>query len=148
MAILKSLKQKDKVYIFKSFENDKSDNPAKIIFNRFPLPDETFPTASQKNILDSTLIKNFDNTQKSKEKLVELVVNTIVDNITANRIDYRRFFNECISHIENLIYDNKDIKTIEEFFNSIPDEALFIIANEVYNYSKTNDEFTMEEKKI
>jgi len=147
MAILKSLKQKDKEYIFKSFGNSEFENPAKIIFARFPQPDETFPTANQKSILESSIIKEFDNSQKSKEKLVEHIINVMIDNITANRINYEKFFEECVSHIENLEYESKEIKTVKEFLE-LPKEAFYAIASEAYLYSKENDLFTIEEKKI
>jgi hypothetical protein len=52
MAQFKSLRVKEKEYIFKVFDNEKSDNPAKAIFLRFPLSDELFPLASQKSIME------------------------------------------------------------------------------------------------
>jgi len=148
MAVLKSVRQKEKEFIFKSFGNDKSENPAKIVFSRFPLPDESFPIASQKNVLESSVVKSFDNTQRAKEKLVEHIINTMIDNITANRIDYKRFFRDCVSHIENLEYDGKEVKTVKEFIDVVPGEAFFTIALEAYLYSKEQDTFTIEEKKI
>ena len=147
MAVLKSIKQKEKIYIFKAFDNDKSESPAIFIFSRFPFADELFPLAKQKNILDSDFVKSFDNTQKSKEKLVEHIINTMIDNITNNRINYNLFLKECIDHIENLIYDNKEIKTINDFLD-LPQEAVQKIAQELYLYAKTEDEFSIEEKKI
>jgi hypothetical protein len=66
MAVFKSLKVKEKSYIFKVFGNEKSDNPAKAIFRRFPLSDELFPVASQKNVLESSIVKDFDNTPEAK----------------------------------------------------------------------------------
>jgi hypothetical protein len=148
MAVLKSIKQKNKEFIFKSFDNQKSENPAKIIFNRFPLVDETFPLGNQKTILDSSIVKNFDNTQKSKEKLVEHIINTLVENITANRIDYKRFFSECVSHIEDLEYEGKEIKSVKDFIEFIPEEAFHTIAVECYIYAQESDRFSIEQKKI
>lgn len=147
MAILKSLKQKNKEFIFTSYSNDKSENPAKIIFTRFPQPDETFPYANQKNVLESSIVKEFDNTAKAKEKLVEHIINIMIDNITANKINYKKFFEECVSHIENLEFDGKEIKTVKDFID-LPDEAFYTIAVETFLYSKENDLFTIEEKKI
>lgn len=148
MAILKSIKQKSKEYIFKAFENNNAEIPAVIIFSRFPLADETFPIASQKNVLESSVIKNFDNTQKSKEKLVEHIINTMIENITANRIDYKRFFNECVERIDNLEYNGEKIGTVKDFIEKIPEEAFYKIALEAYLYAKEEDEFSIEEKKI
>lgn len=148
MAILKSLKLKDKNFIFEAFGNNKSATPAKIVFNRFPLPDETFPIATQKNIWDNSILKNFDNTQTAKEKLVELIVDNLINNITANRIHYPKFFTECVSYIENLEYDGKTIQSVDDFFQLLPEEAWYTIALEVYLYAKENDTFTISEKKI
>jgi len=147
MSILKSIYQKEKTYIFKSFDNDKSENPAKVIFKRFPFADELFPIANQKNILESSLVKNFDNSQKSKEKLVEHIINIMIENITANRIDYELFLKECINNFEDLIFNEKEIKTINDFLE-LPQSAVHKIASELYLYSKIEDEFTIEEKKI
>jgi hypothetical protein len=145
---LLSLKLKEKDYIFKAFENDKSENAAKIIFKRFPLPDESFPYANQKSILDSNIVKDFNNTAKEKEELVGHIISTMIDNITAQRVNYKKFFEDCVSSIENLEYNGKEIKTTDEFFEALPSEASFKIAHEVYLYSKTDDKFTIEEKKI
>jgi hypothetical protein len=147
MAILKSIKQKDKRYIFNAFDNKESDNPAVVIFNRFPFIDEVFPVANQKSILESSLVKNLDNTLKAKEQLVEYIINVMVNNITANRIDYNLFLKECVDHFENLIYDDKEINTLNDF-KAIPQEAIQIIAQELYLYAKTEDKFTIEQKKI
>jgi len=147
MAVLKSVKQKEKEFIFKSFGNDKSENPAKVIFSRFPFSDEVFPYANQKNVLDSSIVKNFDNTAAAKEKLVEHIINSLVDNITANRTNYELFLKECVDHFENLVFDDKEIKTVEEFIG-LPQGAVQRIAQELFVYSKTEDEFTTEEKKI
>lgn len=148
MAVLKSLKLKDKNFIFKSFGNNESGNPAKIIFNRYPLPDETYPVATAKNVYDNSIFKNFDNTQQAKERLIQMVVDNLINNISANRIDYLKFFNECVSHIENLEYDGKIIKSINDFFQLLPEEAWYTIAQEAYLYAKENDTFTISEKKI
>ena len=143
---LLSIFQKDKEYIFKAFDNDKADTPAKVVFKRFPFPDELYPVASQKNVLESSIVKNFDNTNKAKELLVEHIINAMIENITANRVNYELFLRECISHIENLTYDDKEIKTVKDFL-SLPQSALFTIAQELYLYAKTEDEFTAETKK-
>jgi hypothetical protein len=147
MASLKALKLKNKEFIFKSFGNDKTENPAKVIFSRFPLPDETFPIASKQNVLESNLVKNFDNSDKAKEQLVEHIIDTLISNLTAQRVDYKKFFETCVSHIENLEYEGKEMKTISDFF-ALPEEAYYQIAMEAYLYSKDNDLFKIAEKKI
>jgi len=145
---LKSLKLKSKEFIFKSYENDKSENPAKIIFSRFPMPDESYPIAQAKSVMDSNFVKNIDNTSESKEKLVSHIIDTMIENITANRVDFKRFFKECVDHIENLEYENNKIITVNNFFDFIPETAAYKIALEAYLYAKESDEFTIDEKKI
>jgi len=147
MAVLKSIRQKEKEFIFKSFGNDKSENPAKAVFSRFPFPDESFPYASQKNILDSSIVKNFDNSLVAKQKLVEHIINTLVDNITANRTNYELFLKECVERFENLIFNDKEVKTVKQFLE-LPQGAVHKIAQELFAYAKIEDEFTVEEKKI
>jgi hypothetical protein len=147
MAVLKSIYQKEKTYIFKSFDNDKNENPAKIVFKRFPFPDEVFPLAAQKNVLESSVVKAFDNSNNAKEALVEHIINTMIENITANRINYNLFITECVDYFEELIYEDKEIKTIKDFLN-LPELAVYKIAQEAYTYSKKEDTFTIEEKKI
>jgi hypothetical protein len=147
MAVLRSIYQKDKAFIFKAFDNDKNDSPAKIVFKRFPFPDEVFPLASQKNVLESSVVKAFDNSPNAKEALVEHIINTMVENITANRINYNLFITECVDHFENLVFEDKEIKKIKDFLN-LPEFAVYKIAQEAYTYSKKEDTFTIEEKKI
>jgi hypothetical protein len=144
MAVFKPLKQKEKKYIFKVFGNEKSTNPAKAVFFRFPMSDELFPVASQKNILESSSIKDFDNSQEAKEKLVKTIIDGMIENISSNRFDHVKFLKECIDHFEDFIYNNKKIKTIDDFL-SLPQEAVQKIAKDLYFYSKIEDEFTMGE---
>jgi hypothetical protein len=144
MAILKSLRVKEKNYIFKVFGNEKSNNPAKAIFKRFPLSDELFPMASQKNILESSLLKDFDNSQSAKEKLVKHIIDVMIENISANVFNYQEFLKECIDHFDDFMYGDKEIKTVDDFL-SLPQESAFKIAKDLYFYAKIEDEFTMGE---
>jgi hypothetical protein len=144
MAVFKPLRQKEKIYIFKVFNNEKSDNPAKAVFKRFPMQDELFPMASQKNVLESSLLKNFDNTPEAKEELVKNIIDTMIENITANRFDHVNFIKECIDHFDDFMYGEKEIKTADDFL-SLPSEAVHRIAKDLYFYSKIEDEFTMGE---
>jgi len=146
MAKLLSIYEKDKAYVFKSFDNDKSESPAKVVFKRFPLSDELFPYANQKNVLESSIVKNFDNTEKTKETLVEHIIDVMIQNITANKINYELFLMECVEAIEDLIYDDKEIKTVGDFL-SLPQSAVHKIAQELYLYAMKEDEFTIEHKK-
>jgi hypothetical protein len=144
MAQFKPLRQKEKSYIFKAFGNEKSKNPAKAVFSRFPLSDELFPIASQKSIMESPVIKDFDNTADAKEQLVKHVIDVMVENMTNNRWDYLAFTRECIDHFEDFQYGDKEIKSVKDFL-SLPQEAVQKIAKDLYFYSKVEDEFTMGE---
>ncbi|MDR1627301.1 MAG: hypothetical protein LBR79_00830 [Oscillospiraceae bacterium] len=147
MAQFKSLRQKEKTYIFKVFGNEKSDNPAKAVFLRFPFKDELFPMASQKNVFESSLVKDFDNTPEAKEELVKNIIDVMIENITANRFDHEKFIKECVDHFEDFMYGEKEIKTVDDFL-TLPSEAVQKIAKDLHLYSKIEDEFTFEEKKI
>jgi hypothetical protein len=144
MAVFKALRQKEKVYIFRVFGNEKSDNPAKAVFSRFPLSDELFPLANQKSIMESSVIKDFNNSPEAKEKLVKSIIDIMVENMTANRLDYVTFIKDCIDHFEDFQYGNEKIKSVDDFL-ALPQEAVFKIAKDLYFYSKTEDEFTMGE---
>jgi lambda repressor-like predicted transcriptional regulator len=144
MAVFKPLRQKEKNYVFKVFDNEKSGNPARAVFLRFPFQDELFPVASQKNVLESSLMEEFDNSREAKEKLVQNIIDIMVKNITANRFDHVLFVKECIDRFEDFICDGKEIETVEDFL-ALPSEAVQKIAKDLYLYSKTEDEFTMGE---
>ena len=144
---LKPLKIKSKEYIFKVFGNSTCDNPAKVVFYRFPFQDEAFPVAEQKSIVDSSFMKEFDNTAKAKEKLVEHIIDVMITNLTANRINYQKFLYDCVDHFENFEYENKKINSVDDFIKIVPQEAVFLIAQELFLYSKETDEFSIEEKK-
>jgi hypothetical protein len=144
MAQFKTLRQKEKEYIFKVFGNEKSSKPAKAVFSRFPLSDELFPLASQKNIMESSIINNLDNSKEAKEQLVKHIIDTMIENMTANRFDYIAFTKECIDHFEDFEYGDKKIKTVKDFL-TLPSEAVQKIAKDLYFYSKIEDEFTMGE---
>ena len=111
------------------------------------MPDENYPVANQKQVLDSSVVRNLDDSPRAREALVDHIINNMVENITANRIDLRRFFCECVERIEDLSYDGIEIKTVDDFFKHLPEEAFFTIANEAYAYAKEADVFTAEYKK-
>jgi hypothetical protein len=144
MAQFKALKQKEKSYIFKVFGNEKSKKPARAVFSRFPLSDELFPLASQKSIMESSVLKDFDNTANAKEQLVKHIIDVMVDNMTANRFDYISFIKECVDHFEDFMYGEIEIKSVKDFL-ALPSEAVQKIAKDLYFYSKTEDEFSMGE---
>jgi hypothetical protein len=141
MALFKPLQVKDKTYIFRVYGNEKQKNPAKVIFRRFPFSDELFPVASQKSIMEN--VRDFEN----KEKLVQHIIDVMIENITANRFDYEHFLSECVDHFEELEYDGREIKTIKDFL-TLPTEAIEKITKDIFTYSRTEDKFTFTEKKI
>jgi hypothetical protein len=144
MANLKSLRIKEKNYIFQVFGNEKSASPARAVFSRFPMPDELFPLASQKNILESPAVRDFDNNRQAKTELVKNIVDIMIENIAANRFDTAGFIRECIDHFEDFHYDSRKIKTAGDFL-ALPQEAVQKITRDLYLYSRTEDEFTMGE---
>jgi hypothetical protein len=146
MAQFKPLRVKEKIYIFKVFGNETSDNPAKAVFARFPMQDELFPVASQKSIMESSVIKDFDNSPEAKEQLVKHIIDVMVENMTNNRFDYTAFIKECVDHFEDFQYGDKEIQSVKDFL-TLPPEAVQKIAKDLYFYSKIEDEFTMGEEK-
>ncbi|MCL2381334.1 MAG: hypothetical protein FWC64_07035 [Treponema sp.] len=146
MAVLKSVFKKEKEYIFTAFGNDKAEQPAKVIFKRFPLDGETFQSGRTIDIRDSKVMKNFDNSIQAQEELIETIVNDLVDNMMAQRIDYKRFVCECVERVENLVYDGRNIETADAFL-SLPQDAVSQIAGELYTYARQSDTFSASEKK-
>jgi predicted enzyme involved in methoxymalonyl-ACP biosynthesis len=144
MAKLLSIRQKEKEYVLKVFDNEKNESPAKVIFKRFPLADENFPYADEKSVLES--FQDFDNSREARENLIKSIIDTIISNIAANRIDYKTFIKECVDRFDNLEYGGKAIKTVNDFF-SLPGEAVYKIARDCYFYSRTEDEFSFDTKK-
>jgi len=146
--ILKSLRQKSRDFTFKSFGNMETDTPARIVFSRFPLPDEAYPRGDRKSVLDSDFVRNgFDNSPQSVKTLTDHIINMMVENIAAEKTDYVRFFDECVERIEDLGYDGNEIKTVDDFFLHLPGEAAFAIAQEAYAYARESDVFTAQDKK-
>jgi len=146
--VLKSIKRKAKDYIFRAYDNMDTDAPARIVFSRFPLPDETFPLADKKAVLESDIMRNLDDGGgRAKKALVDHVIATMIDNIAAERIDLQRFFAECVERIEDLDYDGNEVKTADDFFRHLPGEAAFAIGLEAYEYARQSDRFKAEDKK-
>jgi len=145
--ILKSIKQKAKDFVFSSYGNMDTDSPGRIVFSRFPMPDETFPLAEKKSVLESEFMRNFDGGARSKKALVDHVIGAMIENIAAERTDYKRFFAECVERIDDLSYDGNEIKTAEDFFGHLPGEAAWHIAAEAYEYARRDDKFLAEDKK-
>jgi hypothetical protein len=152
MAKLKALKQKDKRYAFKAFDNDQAARPAIAVFSRFPGPGETFYSGMRKGLIDGIDIDPEKLTGAKREaeleKIKEHVVQTFLDNLSAGRIDYHSFIRSCIDRFEEFGIEGKakKIETANEFLD-LPADAVFIIASELYVYAMERDEFTMGESK-
>ena len=146
--VLKSIKRKSKDYVFRAYGNMDTDAPGRIVFSRFPLPDEAFPLADKEAVLESDFMKNLDGGGGlAKKALIDRVIATMVDNIAAERVDLPRFFYECVERVEDLDYDGNDIKTVDDFFLHLPGEAAFAIGLEAYEYARQGDKFKAEDKK-
>jgi hypothetical protein len=146
MARLKSLRLKDKVFIFASYGNAEEKNPAKIIFNRFPFGNETFARIDKKGIFDGIELERIAD-EKKKKKAINNMVNNYIDNIVAGNIDYKHFFTECVDRFEDFEYDQSKIITVNDFWQVLPHDAAVTIAAEAYQYAMAKDEFTMGESK-
>jgi hypothetical protein len=144
MAKLKDIKRKDKKYIFTAYGNNKCEKPAKVIFDRFPLPDESFYSVDKVNLVGGLDIDELQ-TKTGKEKFVDSVVNNLIKNMQAGRVDHEEFVKRCISGFEDFEYNGKPVETVDDFF-SLPPGAVYKIAVECYEYANQEDEFTMGEK--
>ena len=143
---IKSIRQKDKKYVFESFENDKHKELAVVYFKRFPLPDEMFPFGETKDLINPKEFIQASTSKKAQQDLLNKVMNNLINNIASQRVDYKRFLSECVERFENLEYEDNEIETVEQFAN-LPDEIVFVIATELYSYATTRDIFTSDEKK-
>jgi len=144
MAKIKSLKIKNKTFIFKSFGNDKDNNPAKVIYCRFPHTGETFTPIDKKNIFQDIDVNKI-NEEDTKLKISEIIVANYMDNIIKGIVDYRAFLNECVDRFENLKYEQSDIVTVNDFWQILPPEAAETIAIELHEYANQRDEFAVGE---
>ena len=146
MAKLLPLKIKNKTYTPIVFDNLKNEKPFKVLFKRFPLENEVFHNADSNNIMNNDFVKNFDGSNAGKEKLISVIIDNIIQNITNQNIDYHRFAKECIESFIDLEYDSKPIHTLKDFF-TLPEEAIFEILKESYIYAIEKDEFSLSDKK-
>jgi hypothetical protein len=144
MAKLRSLKLKNKEFTFTAFENDKEAAPAKIIFSRFPRPDETFTEVNKRKLLVGVKAEDFQK-DATRSKILDNLVNEFLENMKNSRTDYRAFFNECVDHFVDLEYGDSKIVTVPDFFQILPQDAAYKIAKEAFDYATQRDEFTMGE---
>ena len=144
MAKIKSLKLKNKEFIFKSFGNDGDINPAKIIFNRFPRPTELFAPIDKKYTFEGIDITKIQEIEV-QNLIIERIVNSFVENTAKGSVDYKAFFEECVDGFKDLEYEKSKIVTASDFFQILPPDAAYTIAKEAYEYASERDEFTVGE---
>jgi len=143
MACFRTLRQKEKRYVFNFLKNRKDPNPAAVVFARFPLPDENFMPKIKGNIYDgikTDLLAKRDTAEL--DKFVSAFMEHYSNNIS--KVDYEYFARECFDHFENFESDGKQIKTVEDFL-SLNIEMRTLIANDCYQYAQQKDEFSMGE---
>jgi hypothetical protein len=156
MAIFKSLLVKSKEYVFKYGGNEKLKEPARVVFTRFPLPDEYFLKRGEDTLyrdVDFNKVGKKDN--KEVEKLFTAFLNSYLTDVVGgvsgafSRVDGEAFLRECVDHFENLSAEDEsgnkqDIRTINEFLG-LPTEAVYDITRDLYDYSRNRDKFTLGE---
>jgi len=143
MARFKTLRQKEKRYVFDFLGNRGDQNPAIAVFARFPLPDEKFMPKAGDSVFDGIDPEKIAKKDRDETgKFVSAFMAHFSANIT--KIDYGYFVRECIDHFENFESDGKEIKTVDDFM-SLNIEMRTLIANDCYEYAQKRDEFTMGE---
>jgi len=142
MAVLKSLRMKEKTFVFKSYGNDQEEIPAKIIFNRFPVNGETFTSVDKKDIFDGIDVTNVSK-RELQAKIADKIVDSFLHNMRAGNTDYQRFFKECVDRFEDLQFEQSKIVTVSDFWQILPIDAAITIAQEALEYASERDEFTM-----
>lgn len=145
MAIFKSLSPKSEKYIFDFLDNREDENPATVVFKRFPLPAEDFIPEIESGALDGLDFQKLEKKDKAETKKLERNLITAMTS-ALKRIDYDAFLKECVSHFENFFFDGKEIKTVEDF-SKISPYAFLPIAADCYQYARKSEEFTMGESK-
>jgi hypothetical protein len=145
MAKLKTLKIKDKKFVFTSYENDKAVNPAYVVFARFPQEDEVFFTGDRKNLFENIDFSKAG-TEKGKKEFMDAFLENYLNNLRANNIDYEAFLRECVSEFHDFEFEGGKIKTVDDFLG-LPDAAARRIAVELYAYARREDKFSMGESK-
>ncbi len=142
MAKLKSLKLKEKVFIFKTFGNAEDENPAKIVFSRFPILGESFVPVDKKNLFEGLDVTDISK-REIQAKIADNVVKSFLDNVASGKTDYQYFFDECVESLKDFEYGDVKIETPKDFWKILPQDAAIAIAKEAFEYATTQDQFTM-----
>ena len=120
MAKLRVLKQKDKRYAFKTFDNDKAKEPAVCVFKEFPAIGEVY-------------FKNFKlSGEITDESLPEF--------------EFKRFAENCIGGFENLTITEtgEKIETVEQFLK-LPGDFTYGVLMDCCMYAMERDDFSLGE---
>jgi len=143
MARFKTLREKEKTYIFDFLGNRKDPVPAAVVFARFPLPDETFMPRVKSSVFEGIKLEKIAKNDKAEmDRFLDSFMEHFSTNMT--KVDFEYFARECFSHFENFESDGKEIKTVDDFL-SLNIEMHTLIANDCYKYAQKKDEFTMGE---
>ena len=148
MARFKTLKQKEKRYVFDFFGNKGDTNPAVVVFDHFPQLGEDFMPKPKGSIYEGI---DLEKVAKKDSAETEKFTSAFVEYFSANaaKVDYEYFARECIDHFENFECEDingnlKEVKTVADFL-ALNVEMWTLIAADCYKYAGTRDEFTVGE---
>jgi len=143
MAKFRTVKTKEKRYVFDFLANRGDDNPAAVVFSRFPKMGEDFMPKIKSSVFDGI---DLEKASKKDSAETEKFTTAIMAHFTGNfgKADYEYFSRECIDHFENFDFDGKEIKTVDDFI-ALPVELWMVIANDCYKYAMEKDEFAVGE---
>jgi len=143
MARFKTLRQKEKRYVFDFLANKGDGNPAAAVFARFPLPGENFAPKVSGSVFEGIDLEKFAKKDGAEmDKFVSAFMGHFSDNV--NKVDYEYFVRECVDRFENFESDGREIKTVDDFL-ALNVEMRTLIADDCYKYAQQKDEFTMGE---
>jgi hypothetical protein len=148
MAVFKTLNAKKKVYLFDFLGNRQDPHPAKAVFSRFPLSDETFISSTGVNLFEGMDLEKIARKDSEElRKLSKAFVNYLASG--ASKVNYEAFVRECIDHFEDFRFTDEDgqtreVKSVEDFL-TINRQAMAAITLDCYQYARKEDEFSMGE---
>ena len=143
MARFKTLRQKEKRYVFDFLGNRADPNPAAVVFARFPLPDESFMPRAKSSVFDGI---DFSLVGKKNGKEIDRLISAFMDHFTSSisSVDHDYFARECFERFEDFHCDGKEIRTVDDFL-SLNVEMRTLIAHDCLEYAKIRDEFSLGE---
>jgi len=143
MARFKTLRQKEKRYIFNFLANKGDPNPAAAVFRRFPILGEDFKPKIKGAVFEGIDLEKISEKDSAEtEKFTAAIMGYFSSNLT--KVDYEYFTRECIDHFENFECDGKEINTVDDFL-ALNIEMQTLIADDCYKYAQQKDEFAVGE---